>query len=213
MNEELTLSTAGINLIKHFEGCREEIGPNQYRVHENPQGTKTIGWGHTEAIGRKFSAGDVWSGSECERVLLYDLTHAVDRVRRLVRVRLSQQQFDVLTSFAHNVGAEALARSDLLKKLNNKNYQGAAEEFLRWNRCEGKTHEGLSKRRERESRIFLGGQDPNYTGGAETITAMEGDMPQKVDPPTEEPPPKTETPPTPETIQPPTTEQLLPETP
>ena len=81
----------------------------------------------------------------------------------LVKVPLTQNQFDALVSFAFNVGsdidadtiAEGLGDSTLLKKLNRKDYLGAANEFLKWNKCKGVVSKGLTNRRTRERELFL----------------------------------------------------------
>lgn len=52
-------------------------------------------------------------------------------------------------------GETNLANSTLLKKLNAKDYKGAAAEFLRWNKAGGKVLNGLVKRRNAEMELFL----------------------------------------------------------
>lgn len=58
-------------------------------------------------------------------------------------------------SFTYNCGGGALKTSTLLKKLNNKDYSGAANELLRWNKSNGKVLAGLAKRRAEERKLFL----------------------------------------------------------
>ncbi|EDH9820259.1 TPA_asm: lysozyme, partial [Salmonella enterica subsp. enterica serovar Typhimurium] len=76
-------------------------------------------------------------------------------VSRLVKVKLTQGQFDALVSFAYNLGARTLSSSTLLRKLNSGDYAGAADEFLRWNKAGGKVLNGLTRRREAERALFL----------------------------------------------------------
>ncbi|EAA7932780.1 lysozyme, partial [Salmonella enterica subsp. enterica] len=76
-------------------------------------------------------------------------------VSRLVKVRLTQGQFDALVSFAYNLGARTLSTSTLLRKLNAGDYAGAADEFLCWNKAGGKVLKGLTRRREAERALFL----------------------------------------------------------
>ncbi|WP_321154272.1 lysozyme, partial [Serratia nevei] len=53
-------------------------------------------------------------------------------VNQLVKVRITQGQFDALVSFAYNLGLRSLSTSTLLKKLNAGDKQGAADEFGKW---------------------------------------------------------------------------------
>ena len=43
---------------------------------------------------------------------------------------------------------------DILKKLNLKDYIGASNEFLKWNKSGGKELLGLTRRRKREQDLF-----------------------------------------------------------
>ena len=52
-------------------------------------------------------------------------------------------------------GVDALKNSTLLKKLNNKDYTGASNEFLKWNKANGKPLAGLTRRRNAERNLFL----------------------------------------------------------
>ncbi|WP_140921452.1 lysozyme [Limnobaculum xujianqingii] len=136
-------SQTGINLIKEFEGCR-------LKAYVCPAGVLTIGYGHTDQVKR----GDEITISQAERYLRGDLVKFEADVSRLVRVPLTQGQFDALVSFAYNVGSRALSTSTLLKKLNAQDYIGAAHEFQRWNKADGKVLDGLVKRRRMERRRF-----------------------------------------------------------
>jgi lysozyme len=53
-------------------------------------------------------------------------------VNNLVKVPLTQNQFDALVSFVFNIGGGAFSKSTLLRKLNEKDYAGAADQFLVW---------------------------------------------------------------------------------
>ncbi len=78
---------------------------------------------------------------------------------RLVKVALSQNQWDALMSFVYNLGAANLASSTLLKLLkllNADDYAGAADQFTRWNKAGGQVLSGLTKRRNAERAMFLG---------------------------------------------------------
>lgn len=75
-------------------------------------------------------------------------------VERLVRVPLTQPQYDALTDLVYNCGIANLAGSTLLKKLNAGDYEQAGNEFDRWNKSGGHVLPGLVKRRAMEHQWF-----------------------------------------------------------
>ncbi len=156
MNDTMQLSAAGADLIKSFEACMAEDGPDQYKAYLCPAKVLTIGWGHTNAFGRSFVADDVWTAAECDAAFEADMGQAETAVRRLVEVELTQGQFDALVSFAYNCGAGNLAGSTLLKLLNQGDYEGAALEFPKWTHGNGQILPGLVRRRAAEALMFQG---------------------------------------------------------
>ena len=87
--------------------------------------------------------------------LKQDLSIYEKAVTNYVKVPINQKQFDALVSFSYNCGTGALKTSTLLQKLNSNDYNGAANEFLKWNKSNGKVLNGLVKRREEEKQLFL----------------------------------------------------------
>jgi lysozyme len=77
-------------------------------------------------------------------------------VDKLIKSKITQNQFNVLVSFAFNLGISALSRSTLLKKVNaNPNDVTITNEFLKWNKAGGKVINGLTKRRTTEAKIYF----------------------------------------------------------
>ena len=184
MNDDRKLTDAGANLVKHFEGCLKKIGPDHYTAYKCPAGVATIGFGHTNHHGRKFSMGDVWSSAECDAEFLTDMRGFEDAVRRLVKVPLEPHQFDALVSFAYNCGEGNLGKSTLLKKVNASDFAGAAKEFAKWNKGGGKVLSGLTRRRASEALLFQNIPDENYDGRPDKVIVPLGEeMPQAVDAP------------------------------
>lgn len=148
----MRISEKGITLIKEFEGCSLTAYPDP--------GTGgapwTIGYGWTRPIdGKPVRRGMTIDQATAERLLRTGLVSYENDVSRLVKVELSQGQFDALVSFTYNLGARALSASTLLRKLNGGDYAGAANEFLRWNTAGGRVFNGLTRRREAERALFL----------------------------------------------------------
>ena len=146
----MKISKEGIDFIAHFEGFRNEI-------YRDAAGHPTIGYGHLlrEGEERKFRGGI--TRTEGKELLRDDAADAERAVNSYVKVHLNQNQFDALVSFTFNLGAGNLKNSTLLKKLNNNDYRGAADELLRWVRAGGRVLAGLQRRRAAERKMFLGG--------------------------------------------------------
>ncbi|MCM8191342.1 lysozyme [Enterobacter asburiae] len=142
-------SDKGIALIKQFEGCK-------LTAYQDSVGVWTIGYGWTQPVdGKPIRTGMTIKQETAERLLKTGLVSYESDVSRLVKVDLTQGQFDALVSFTYNLGARSLSTSTLLRKLNASDYAGAADEFLRWNKAGGKVLNGLARRREAERALFL----------------------------------------------------------
>ena len=179
MNDDLSLTPRGADLIKHFESCMQKKGEH-YHAYHCPAGVLTIGWGHTHHHGRKFNVSSRWTREECDEAFLEDMEGFERAVRRLVKVPLEPYQFDALVSFDYNTGA--LGKSTLLKKVNAGDFEGAAKEFHKWNKAtvNGKKQvmRGLVRRRSSEALLFQDILDLDYDGKPDP-------MPQIVDEPKE----------------------------
>lgn len=134
-------------LIARFEGCR--LG-----AYKCPAGVWTIGYGHTKGVKRGMSITNVQALSYLKSDVLIISTV----VAALIKVRVTQNQFDALVSFAFNVGTYNFSESTLLKKINSGLALGSiAAEFGRWVYANGEILTGLVKRREAERELFLRG--------------------------------------------------------
>jgi len=100
--------------------------------------------------------GDTITKERAEELLREDVKRFEGYVDRLVKVPLTQGQYDALVSFVYNLGPGALERSTLLDQLNRGDYDSAAEQFGRWVFAGGKTLAGLVRRRAAERALFEG---------------------------------------------------------
>lgn len=132
--------------LRAFEGLRLVSVPVAHGRHE-------VGYGHTCRSPCEVTP------EEAERLLYEDACIALRAVAHAVRYPLSIAQQAALASFAFNVGAGALLRSTLVKKLNAGDVRGAADEFGRWIYAGGNVLPGLVERRRRERELFLSGVD------------------------------------------------------
>jgi lysozyme len=164
---QLRLSPAGAKLIQAFESCARRSGGGGFGAYSDAVGVLTIGWGHTNSLGRRITSGTVWTQQECNDAFFEDMRHFEDAVRKLVKVPLKQHQFDALVSFCYNCGAGNLRSSTLLRKVNAKDFAGAAQEFKKWVKAKGRVLNGLVRRRNSESLMFQGIRDSDFDGIAD----------------------------------------------
>nr|WP_228035566.1 lysozyme [Oculatella sp. LEGE 06141] len=143
-SERRQINTQGLELLKSFEGLR-------LTAYRDAVGVWTIGYGTTTGV----RPGMRITQSQAEALLRQDLLRFETAVNNLVKVPLTDNQFSALVSFTYNVGERALGTSTLLRLLNQGNYRGAANEFLRWNKAGGRVLAGLTRRRNAERTLFL----------------------------------------------------------
>ena len=145
----MNIDQKGIELLKEFEGLR-------LTAYQDSGGLWTIGIGTIRyEDGTPVKKGDVITKERSEELLLHEVSKSVQAVNDYISVELTQNQFDALVSFTYNLGIGALKNSTLRKKVNVKDFDGAAKEFLRWCNVNGKMIPGLLKRRTKESFLFL----------------------------------------------------------
>lgn len=158
----MKLSANGYRLIETFEGLRLTAYPDP----ASGGLPYTIGIGTTVyPDGRTVQPGDTITEQEARQFLAHDVARFEAAVNRLVKVPLSQSQFDALVSFALNVGEGALESSTLLRRLNAREYDAAAAEFAKWTRASGREMPGLARRRRAESTLFAMDAPPVIAAG------------------------------------------------
>ncbi|WP_447875874.1 lysozyme [Serratia fonticola] len=137
----------GKELIKSFESLKLKAYPDP------ATGGKpwTIGWGHTKGV----KPGDKITQAQAEAFLSDDLAEFESAVNSAIKRPMTQSQFDAMVSLAFNIGGANFASSTLVKKFNAGDVTGAADEFPRWNRANGKVMNGLTRRRNAERELFL----------------------------------------------------------
>lgn len=151
----LSVAVAGIAGTKLFEG--KENAAYVDRIAGNS--VVTVCYGHT----RTAVLGQYYTDQQCDALLIADLNRQyAPIVRRLVKVPLSQGEFNALVDFVYNVGEGNFAGSTLLKLINARQYEAAGKEFRRWSRVNGKDCNipaskcaGIPKRRAWEEAMFV----------------------------------------------------------
>jgi lysozyme len=137
------ITPAGLALIKRFEG----FSPTVYIC---PAGYPTIGYGHVVKLQEQGKFSNGITPEQAEALLRQDVQTAEYAVLRLIAVPLTDGQFDALVSFTFNLGAGALQRSTLRRKVNRSDHAAVPAEFRKWVWAGGRRLEGLVRRREAE---------------------------------------------------------------
>lgn len=145
------LSQKGLELIKQFEGL--SLTP-----YVCAGGIKTIAWGNTYyPNGKKVTLQDPKiTPQQADEILKHALITYEKAVDSFCRDDISQSNFDALVSFAYNLGTGALQKSTLIKKVNaNPKDVTIADEFLKWNKANGRVLAGLTRRRQAEANLYF----------------------------------------------------------
>ena len=141
----MEFSAAGMELLKRSEGFRN-------RVYLDVAGLPTIGYGHRLLHSDSFLNGI--DEPQAANLLACDVRDAEQAVERMVKVPLTQGQFDALVDFTFNLGAGRLASSTLLKSLNAGRYDDVAGQLLRWDHAGGQENAALKARRQAEAELW-----------------------------------------------------------
>lgn len=154
----VTLKTGieGINVIERFESLKL----NAYLC---PAGVWTIGIGTTRINGKPVQAGMRITEEEAYRYLYNDLRDFENVIHKNVKVPLTQNQFDALSSLVYNIGGGNFLKSEVLLRLDggeDDDYYRAALAFMNhvWARDQKgkfKRLKGLERRRKVEYNLFM----------------------------------------------------------
>jgi GH24 family phage-related lysozyme (muramidase)/peptidoglycan hydrolase-like protein with peptidoglycan-binding domain len=175
--QTMQVSENGKKLVRDAEGFFS-------KPYNDPAGHATIGYGHLLHRGNVTAADRAQWGTlsepQARKLLDGDINEVAAQVKSLVKVPVTQGQFDALVSFGFNLGTGkgGLGDSTLLRKLNEGDYAGAQKEFGRWVKATDTngnliTLPGLVTRRANEAALF-GNQAP--TGSATNPPVAEGTL-------------------------------------
>jgi len=136
-------------LVMRFEGCVLTAYPDPATGGE----PWTCGYGST---GGDVRPGTVWTIEQARERMRRDLKAAAERIDALVVAHLEPHELAALASLVYNIGITNFRGSTLLRLLNAGDRLGAANQFLRWNRANGRQMRGLTIRRAAERALFVG---------------------------------------------------------
>ena len=142
---EVGIKQSTIYLIKQFEGLK-------HTAYDDGYGNMTIGVGHLIKPSEEKLYYTTLTTKQAHKLLERDMEPCERTIDTKVSSPLTQQQFDALMSFCHNIGPDRFASSDVVKHINKKDYKKAADAMLGWNKPAE-----LIKRRQKERKLFLQG--------------------------------------------------------
>ncbi len=146
----MKLNKAGSDLIKYYEKC-------SLNAYVCPAGINTIGWGNTfYEDGKNVKLGEKITQQRADSLFEAVADVFSKNVTRLLTKGLNDNQFSALVSFAYNTGIGNFQKSTLLKKVNiNPEDISIRDEFVKWNKSNGKVLNGLTKRRKAEADLYF----------------------------------------------------------
>jgi len=146
----MNINAGGLSIITASEG----FIPTPYRC---PAGVPSIGFGSTILLnGRRVTmASKAVTKDEGKALLRRHLDRVETDISQLIRISLNENEFSALCSWTYNLGSGRLQSSTLRAKLNRGERLGAANEFPKWRRANGRILRGLVIRREAERQLFL----------------------------------------------------------
>ena len=151
IQDAIKLSIEG--LVQPFEGCHKRLPDGRFKAYPDP-GTGgapwTIGWGST---GPDIGPDTIWTQEQCDARLEADLADFTMRVLRLSpKLALDvDRRLAAIISFAYNCGVGNYRISTLKRRVDEQDWEGAAEQIVRWNKANGRVLRGLTRRREAEA--------------------------------------------------------------
>ena len=166
------VSAEGLALIMKEEGFRSFVYDDlnskvPLSSYESSKGTPTIGVGHAIQSGtdrarfRKYLKGGSRMSKEEGRQLLMQDVPKYQLFKRQIKVPITQNMFDALTSFSFNTGAGGPKKYGVINALNSQGYKAAAEKIRNGpQRAKGGGKlAGLTRRRNTEADLFLKGAE------------------------------------------------------
>ena len=157
------ISQKALDLIKHHEGVK-------LRPYRCPALLWTVCVGHVlypeqgamkmeDRVKFQLKPADnrIFTREEVDAILAKDLERFERGVLKYCPTAANRQNWmDAFVSFSFNVGLGTLQRSTLRQKHNRGDYEGAADEFLKYCKAGGKVLKGLENRRKDERSLYLG---------------------------------------------------------
>lgn len=146
----LSIALSNRGLLRKYKAGRAEIPADLRHLSGTPW---TIGYGETQGV----VEGMVWTKEKAELQLIRRLAgFAAGVLKRCPQLHLEPpERLAACMSLAYNIGLGAFGASSVCRKTRRREYAGAGDSFLLWNKAGGRIMAGLTARRERERLLYL----------------------------------------------------------
>ena len=143
-------------LVKPFEGYHKRLPDGGCKAYPDPgTGGKpwTIGWGTT---GPDVKVDSVWTEAQAQAALDREIMGKTMGVLKLSPslAKASDRRLAAIISFAYNCGLGNYRISTLKRRIDAGDWDGAAEESVKWNKAAGRVLPGLTRRRVAEAALL-----------------------------------------------------------
>lgn len=151
------IALARESLIKPFEGCAKLRPDGTCEAYPDPASNGdpwTIWWGTT---GPEVRPGTVWDRAQGERALDGHLAFFATGLMKMSPTLLHEndRRIAAVLSWVYNLGLGAYRVSTFKKRVDARDWSGAAAECLKWNKARGRVMRGLTRRRTAEASLML----------------------------------------------------------
>ena len=143
-------------LIKPFEGLARLRKDGFVEAYPDP-GTGgrpwTIGYGST---GPEITEGTIWTLEQCEAALDEHIAYFYAGICKLSPTvsKASPHRIAAVTSWVYNCGLGNYRISTFKKRIDAGDWEGAAQECVKWNKASGRVLVGLTRRRNAEALLL-----------------------------------------------------------
>lgn len=148
-------------LLVPFEGYAKKLPNGDCMAYPDP-GTGgapyTIGYGSTyDENGTPVQPGDIWTHEKAVMVKAITLNKFLNALMGLSPSIFEEnpEKIAAILSFIYNCGTGNYRVSTLKRKVNEKEWEDAASELLKWNKAAGRVLRGLTIRRQAEAKLLL----------------------------------------------------------
>jgi lysozyme len=149
----------GVSLIERWEGWHKSLPDGRAAPYVCPAGVVTIGFGTTYWLdGRRIKMSDDAITREVgKQLLLRQLQTYAATVDRVIKIAIHPWMRAALISLAYNIGTGAIAKSTVVRMVNQRRWAEVPRAFQMWRNGGGRVLTGLLNRRIDESALFMRG--------------------------------------------------------
>lgn len=148
---------AGVGICCSFLVAYEGYEPIAKHERVDPPSVVTVCYGRTNYDDKSLQAGKHYTKAECEAFLKDDLQKYASPVIACIPTfnSMPPHRQAALVSFAYNLGAGRLCKSNVARNLNAGNVRNGCNAMLAYTRANGAVLKGLVRRRQDERAMCM----------------------------------------------------------